>query len=278
MTAAPSAFFLPGQAGGLFCLARGPWTAMAHDGRALLILPPFAEEMNRTRRLMHETLTALARHGMASLCCDLYGTGDSAGEFHQARWDMWLNDAGRAIAWMRAQGARHVSVLAIRLGALLALDLAGLYQDLFLLAPQLDGKRAMRQFLRIRAAADMERSQRGGGPGPGTQTLEAALHNGGTVTVAGYDLPGALYQAIQARPSGGTPLAGLKALHLIGLGDDGSAATALARDGARLSSLGAVPKMHILPGPAVWQQMEPSPAAALGADLGALILGKANRP
>lgn len=239
--------------------------------RAILILPPFAEEMNRTRRLVHDTATALGNHGIPSLSCDFYGTGDSAGDFADARWDIWLDDARRAIAWMRDQGARRIGIFAVRLGALAALELSGDCQDLFLLQPQLDGKRAMRQFLRIRLASDMERSQRGVAAGPNAEVLEAMLRAGDSVTIAGYELPGALYQAVIDRPLANCTLGTLAAVHVIGLGAADDDPAAINRHLSLLAGWGAAPQAHILSGPAVWQQLEPAPTHELGAAIAALI-------
>ncbi len=67
---------------------------------ALLYLPPFAEEANRSRRMAVLQARRLAARGWPVLLLDPFGTGDSAGAFHEARWELWLADAARAAAWL----------------------------------------------------------------------------------------------------------------------------------------------------------------------------------
>ncbi|GAB4139587.1 MAG: hypothetical protein Tsb0016_06300 [Sphingomonadales bacterium] len=268
MTADLSAFFMPGVAGDIFALARGPWARVADHRQAVLLLPPFAEEMNRSRRLMAELAMALALRDVPTLCCDLHGTGDSAGDFSAARWQVWLDDSRRAIAWMRGQGAPAITVLGIRLGGLLALELAAAADRLCLLAPQLDGAQAMRQFLRIRLAADMERRQRGGQAGPSMAMLEQDLQAGGHVTIAGYELDGALYRAIVTRNVKTALPASCPPIDWIGVAANTSPdAESLARQAAPLP--GAT--LHGLSGPPVWGQLEPAPAAELALAVAAIV-------
>ena len=93
--AAPQPFFLAGAAGPLFCLQLAPAPGMTPRG-ALLYLPPFAEEANRSRRMAVLQARRLAARGWPVLLLDPFGTGDSAGAFHEARWELWLDDAARA--------------------------------------------------------------------------------------------------------------------------------------------------------------------------------------
>ena len=70
--------FLQGARGRVFavhfCAAEAP---RAH----ILFLPPFGEEMNRSRRHVAEAASAFAAAGWLVAVPDLFGTGDSAGEF-----------------------------------------------------------------------------------------------------------------------------------------------------------------------------------------------------
>jgi hypothetical protein len=47
-------------------------------------VPPFAEEMNKSRRMIAEVGRRLEGSGVGMLLVDLFGTGDSEGEFAQA--------------------------------------------------------------------------------------------------------------------------------------------------------------------------------------------------
>ena len=74
-------FFLPGSAGQLFCVYRGPADAMQPPETGVLYVPPFADEMNKARRQAAVQSHALALQGYGVLSVDLFGTGDSEGEF-----------------------------------------------------------------------------------------------------------------------------------------------------------------------------------------------------
>ena len=88
MTAVPTAppaeaFFLDMEPGQRFCLFHPP--AGTCRGAALYV-PPFGEEMNKSRRMAALQARALAAAGFGVLQLDLYGCGDSSGEFAEARW------------------------------------------------------------------------------------------------------------------------------------------------------------------------------------------------
>jgi alpha/beta superfamily hydrolase len=76
----PTPFFLDGPAGNLFCL-HFPRSTPGGARRCALVLPPFAEELNKSRRMGALAARALQRAGHDVLLIDLYGTGDSAGDF-----------------------------------------------------------------------------------------------------------------------------------------------------------------------------------------------------
>ena len=54
---------------------------------------------------------------------DLFGTGDSAGEFSEARWETWVDNLCAGYDWLSECANGPVSVWALRFGALLAVDL-----------------------------------------------------------------------------------------------------------------------------------------------------------
>jgi exosortase A-associated hydrolase 2 len=163
----------------------------------VLFLPPFAEEMNRSRRLAAIQARALAAEGAGVLILDLFGTGDSAGDFAEARWEIWQEDAETALAWMQQHGYRRVTFLGLRLGACLALEVATRAADrvdhVVLWQPILRGHAFLSQFLRIRLAGSFdERADMRETP----TRLRDRLSAGETLEVAGYPLSPALASAI----------------------------------------------------------------------------------
>jgi alpha/beta superfamily hydrolase len=85
----PEPHFIAGHGGQLFALH---FPSEKPSGRALLVLPPFAEELNKTRRMLSLAARALQNAGHEVLLVDLYGTGDSAGDFADASFRGWSAD------------------------------------------------------------------------------------------------------------------------------------------------------------------------------------------
>lgn len=193
-------FFLGSGADRRFCLFHRP--AGAERG-AVLYVPPFAEELNRTRRMAALGARRLAAHGYGVLQIDLLGTGDSAGDFADARWDLWKQDLDTGAAWLRARVDAPLTLWGLRLGALLALDHARTTDHplapMLLWQPVAAGSTYLTQFLRLRTANAMLGED--GAAQSGTKALRAALQAGETLEIAGYDLAPALAQAIDALPA-----------------------------------------------------------------------------
>ena len=69
--------------------------------RAMVYVHPFAEEMNKSRRMAALQARALADAGWAVLQIDLAGCGDSSGDFGDADWATWVADVRTAATWLR---------------------------------------------------------------------------------------------------------------------------------------------------------------------------------
>ena len=95
--ASADAFFLDTPDGPRFCMFHAPVGACRG---ALVYVHPFAEEMNRSRRMAALGARALAAQGIGVLLLDLHGCGDSADDFGDATWDGWLRDIAAARAWL----------------------------------------------------------------------------------------------------------------------------------------------------------------------------------
>ena len=102
--------FLEGAQGRLFALSYHPAQLQTHR-HGVLIVPPFAEEMNKSRRMLSQQARLLAEDGYLTLLLDLYGTGESDGEFSDASWAGWCEDLMCGYRWLREHGVDSVSVL-----------------------------------------------------------------------------------------------------------------------------------------------------------------------
>ncbi len=188
------AFFLPGSRAKLFALYYEP---SAHPLKgSILYIHPFAEEMNKSRRMAALQARDFADMGFAVLLVDLFGCGDSEGEFEEATWAGWLNDIEVAAEWLTTRTGIAPHLWGLRLGASLALEFSlknTCPPALLLWQPVLQGENFLTQFLRLRVANAMlsDKSDK-----KGTQELKKMLMAGHLVEVAGYGLSHALSAGI----------------------------------------------------------------------------------
>ena len=155
---------------------------------AILFIHPFAEEMNKSRRMVALTASALADDGWSVLRFDLHGCGDSEGEFGEATWSSWADDLSFWADWLRARVEGPLLLWGLRAGALIATEWLRETRDslpLLLWQPVTNGQRHLTQLLRLRAAANMLEAR---GAGNVVAELRAKLLEGSPVTVAGYTL------------------------------------------------------------------------------------------
>ncbi|KAB8041591.1 hydrolase 2, exosortase A system-associated [Janthinobacterium aquaticum] len=184
-------FYLPTGDGQRFCLLHLPAPGEAPRG-GIVYLHPLAEEMNKSRHIAAAQARAFAQAGYSVLQFDLYGCGDSSGDFAEARWAIWRNDVQLACAWLAARVGGPLTLWGLRLGALLALDLAAQLPTssqinrLLLWQPELDGRRCLARFLRLHLAAGMLQSA------DARADARQELAAGRAVEVAGYCLSAAL--------------------------------------------------------------------------------------
>jgi uncharacterized protein len=155
---------------------------------AVLYVHPWAEEMNKARRMVALQARALAEAGHAVLLLDLHGCGDSSGDFGDATWAQWIADVGLAANWLRQQvpGApAPLCLWGLRAGCLLATQAAAQFNlscDFLFWQPATQGKVLLQQFMRLKAAADMQHKD-------AKQTMAALrteLDAGQSIDVAGY--------------------------------------------------------------------------------------------
>ncbi len=205
-----TAFFLDGRLGRLFC------TAVVHEAepaRQFLILPPFAEEMNKSRHILAALLRALGQAGHGVLLPDLYGTGDSEGDFGAASIDVWRDDIMMLVEHLAAQGP--VGLIGLRSGALLAADVASrrTVDSLTLVHPVADGRQQLNQLLRLRLAGGLT----SGADKESASGLRKQLTDGQSLEIAGYWLSPQMATGLESLTLAGMQFAGLERIAWIEL-------------------------------------------------------------
>jgi exosortase A-associated hydrolase 2 len=177
------------QVGGrrIFVMCYGASPPAASD-TAVLFVPPFGEEMNKSRRMVARLARSLANAGMTVLIPDLYGTGDSEGDFGEASWGIWCDDLAACAGFLTGGRPEGLVVWAMRTGALLAaamLDSGRIQASRLLLwQPILNGDSFVNQLLRLRLAASLQEE----GRRSTAAELRDRLMNEGALQVAGYCL------------------------------------------------------------------------------------------
>lgn len=188
-------FFFDARPGTRFSLYHAPNPQVAPRG-AILYVHPFAEELNRTRRMAAQQSRAFAALGYAVLQIDLFGCGDSCGEFNAGRWQIWHDDLALAADWLAERDSGPLTLWGVRLGGLLALDAAARLRprSVLLWQPFMSGRACINEFLRT--------SPQLRNPAPGaprsTAALRAQLAVHGVIEVGGYEVAVPLVKAVDA--------------------------------------------------------------------------------
>lgn len=246
------ASFLQGPSGRrLFSTFRLPHGAVRG---CVLHVAGFAEEMNKSRRMIAEGGRALAEAGFAVQQVDLSGCGDSSGDFADASWSDWVDDVESAARGLQSRVQAPLWLWGLRTGCLLAAQaserLPHVAGHLFW-QPVTSGKSALQQFLRLKMAASLQE--------PGSRGVieecRKALAAGEWVEVAGYRLPPAIAAGLESAslspPATAAPSVWLE---VSARPDDGPLpATSAAM--ARWQAAGHVTRYAAVQGPAFWQSV-----------------------
>lgn len=158
---------------------------------SVLFLPPFAEEMHRSRHIVAQQAREFATVGYNVLLLDLFGCGDSGGDFADASWQVWREDAVLAANTLANLSSVPLVLWGLRMGALLACELSKVRSDvsrLIFWQPVLNGEQQIDQFLRLRSTAAVT----GNLAAFDRKTLWNELRSGRSLDVSGYTLSPAL--------------------------------------------------------------------------------------
>ena len=180
--------FFPGTNGRLFCQRILP-DSINQSTEAVLIIPPFAEEMNKSRRMLVQQAWMLAEIGYAVYFPDLFGTGDSEGDFSDATWEIWCEDISNTLQKISDDNITTVSVIALRMGGLLldaVFDAVNInVKQVVLWHPVVSGEVMLNQFYRLKLAADMVGAS---DSRLSAKEIKQVFAQGGSVEIAGYTL------------------------------------------------------------------------------------------
>ncbi len=260
VSAAAEPFFLATASGQRFCVFHPP---QGHYAGAVLAVPPFGDEMNKSRRMAALQARSLAARGFGVLRLDLEGCGDSEGDLRDARWLGWKDDLAAGAAWLSARLGAPLSLLGLRTGALLALDFARGRSDIgaiVLWQPVASGEVFLTHLLRLKLAGGMLGD---GAASASTAALRAALAAGETLEIGGYEISGALAQDLGAQDL--RTLTPGQPVHWFEVAADGerpiSPGSARIIDAWRAA--GVAIESATVAGPAFWATQEISESAAL---------------
>jgi exosortase A-associated hydrolase 2 len=185
--------FLTHPGGRRFVLLLEPEHGAARG--SVLFVPPFAEEMHKSRRTVAQQSRRLAAAGFRVASLDLAGCGDSEGALGEVSWEDWCQDVSAAMDWLADLQGSQPLLWGLRLGGLLACDVAVRRQHdagLLLWQPVLNGEQHIDQFLRIELAGQALRGEKGFD----RAALWSELRAGRPLHVAGYELSATLSQQI----------------------------------------------------------------------------------
>lgn len=166
---------------------------------ATLVLPAFAEEMNKSRHLFSQCRQQLCRQGGSWFLLDPYGTGDSEGDLEQTDVLVWRDDLQSLLALLQQRGYQAMNVLAMRFGALQLIDLLAQATPLalrlhkvVLWQPQLQSTQFLQQFFRLKIAEQMAVGEK-----TSQKVLEQQLAAGEVLEIAGYPLTARFVDSIR---------------------------------------------------------------------------------
>ena len=257
------ALFAATPSGARFCLITRP---VGPAKGMVLFAPPFAEELNKSRRMVALAARAFAAEGWAVLQIDLLGCGDSAGDFGQASWQAWIDDLAFGWRFLRERYGRDLPgvVWSLRSGSLLVSDLlaeSGLSPHWLMWQPVTNGKQHLTQFLRLSVASEMLSD---GDARTAMKRIRSRLEQEASVEVAGYEVSPGLASAMDTAslrvPTG---YGGRVAVMEMSTAEPVTISPATTTAAAKWAASGVNVESHAVRGAAFWQTQEIEVAPAV---------------
>ena len=165
--------------------------------QAVIFVPPFAEEMNRSKRMYVLCARLLADAGIHSLCFDFSGTGDSSGEWGDFDYADWKNNLIDVFQFAK-KITSNISLVTLRDSALISLNLikrADIQIDKCVLWDPIDnGDALIRQLVRMKIASAMASDLKK----ITTKEVLESIEQSGFLEVGGYHVSADLIDQIKA--------------------------------------------------------------------------------
>jgi exosortase A-associated hydrolase 2 len=168
------------------------------DLQTVILVPPFAEEMNRSKRMYVLCARLLADAGIHAVCFDFAGTGDSFGEWGDFDYLDWKNNLVD-VCQLAKKHSSKISLIAVRDSALISLELikqAEIQIDKCVLWDPIDsGEVLIRQLIRMKIAnamaGDLKKIT--------TQEVLDKIEQTGYLEVGGYHVASGLIDSIKTQ-------------------------------------------------------------------------------
>jgi exosortase A-associated hydrolase 2 len=249
--------FIAGEAGPLAVVLWEPPVGTPLRCGALF-LPPFGDEMNKSRRTVAMQARALAAAGCAVAVLDPRGTGDSAGDHRDATWDGWHCDVRVAWDWLAQCVPAPRALWGLRLGCVLACEAvvrkAVAASVLLLWQPVASGRLFFDQLLRVSTAKGLLGAS---DAGPDSRSLRHALQRGQAVELAGYEIDPALVAGAESFAWESAAMPGMPVLiRETTMSDPPTASASASRIAEQLRRGGAVVDLDTVTGPSFWASLE----------------------
>lgn len=241
-----------------FRLVSGP--SQGRPRGTVVFVPPFAEEMNKSRRMSARMARLLAGNGWRAIQRDPAGCGDSSGDFGDATWSDWIEDVCAELESAQQDGG-ECWMHCTRAGALLAAPALEAYPrtHLLLWQPVISGAQHLQQFLRLQTGARVVGAAKSDKPSP-LQRLRA----GASVEVAGYELSAAVAEGMRlAVFDVPASFAGRIAWLELSQDEMPTPSPAAQRTASALRERGVSVSLECLAGPSFWQTQEIEECEAL---------------
>jgi alpha/beta superfamily hydrolase len=192
---ADSAFFFEHSGHRLYAYLHVPTVAAKKTG--CVLVHPLMEERQDAHPVLRDLAEAMADQGFPTLRVDLYGCGDSSGEWEEATIEAWLhNIVGAAEQLRQRMGVESIVLAGLRFGATLAAMASNVTdaRAVVMVQPIVRGGGYIKDLLLASVTSDMVLHRKAGTT---RERLIEDLESGRTVNLFGYHFTPTQFRAIK---------------------------------------------------------------------------------